>query len=111
MTKVESFENKLFQRLHKLGGVTCLRTTTNHPHGNGKVERFNRTLLSQVRTLPENKKQKWKDSLNKVLHAYNCTRNDVTGFSLFCLVFGRSPRLLRDEPGVTHQGYAEKWLH
>ena len=43
----------------------------------------------------------------------------MTGFSLFCLVFGRSPRLpvdlmsglLRDEPGVTHQGYAEKWLH
>ena len=113
------FENKLLQRLHKLSGVTRLRTTTNHPQGNGKVERFNRTLLSQVRTLPENKKEKWKDSLNNVLHAYNCTRNDVTGFSLFCLVFGRSPRLpvdlmsglLRDEPGVTDQGYAEKWLH
>ena len=107
------FENKLLQRLHKLSGVTRFRTTTNHPQGNGKVERFNRILLSQVRTLPENKKE------NKVLHAYNCTRNDVTGFSLFYLVFGRSPRLpvdlmsglLRDEPGVTHQGYAEKWLH
>ena len=63
------------------------------------------------------RKKDEKDSLNKVLHAYNCTRNDVTGFSLFYLMFGRSPRLtvdlmsglLRAEPGLTHQGNAEKW--
>ena len=51
------------------------------------------------------------------MHAYNCTRNDVTGFSPFYLLFGRSPRLpvdlmfglSRDEACVTHRGYAEKW--
>ena len=81
------------------------------------MERFNRTLLSMLRTLPENQKSKWKDSLNKVVHAYNCTRNDVTGFSPFYLLFRRSPRLQvdlmfglsRDEACVTHRGYAEKW--
>ena len=81
------------------------------------MERFNRTLLSMLRTLPENQKSKWKDSLNKVVHAYNCTRNDVTGFSPFYLLFRRSPRLpvdlmfglSRDEACVTHRGYAEKW--
>lgn len=70
-----------------------------------------------LRTLPENQKSRWKDSLNEVVHAYNCTRNDVTGFSPFYLLFGRSPRLSvdlmfglsPDEACVTHRGYAEKW--
>ena len=81
------------------------------------MERFNRILFSVLRTLRENKKERWKDSLNKVVHAYNCTRNNVTGFSPFYLLFGRSPRLPfnldvwspRDEPGVTHRGYVKKW--
>ena len=81
------------------------------------MERFNRTLLSVLRTLRENKKERWKDSFNKVLHAYSCMRNNVTGFSPFYLLFGRSPHLPfnldvwspRDEPCVTHRGYAKKW--
>ena len=71
------------------------------------MERFNRILLSVLRTLRENKKERWKDSLNKVVHAYGC----------IYLLFGRSPRLSLnlefwspgDEPGVTHRGYAKKW--
>ena len=49
-----------------------------------------------LRTLPESQKHKWKDSLNKVVHAYNTSRNDATGFSPFYLLFGCSTRLTVD---------------
>ena len=57
-----------------------------------------------LRTLPESQKHKWKDSLNKVVHAYNCSRSDATGFSLLYLLFGRSPRLPVDLMfGLSHE--------
>lgn len=89
----KEFQNKLFAQLEGYCGIQGSRTTPYHPQGNGQVERFNRTLLVMLRNLTEKAKSDWKSSLAKVIHVYNCTRNDATGFAPYHLLFGRNPRL------------------
>ena len=110
------FENRLFNQLEKLCGIVPSRTTPYHPQGNGKAERFNKTLLSMLRTLPENHKSQWNQYLPKLVYAYNCTRSDATGFLQFYLLFGRSPRLPIDlmfgstKPEKTgYKEYMKRW--
>ena len=113
----KEFENSLFRSLEQFCGVIHSRTSPYHPEGNGQVERFNRTLLVMLRTLSEEKKSKWTEHLNKVTHAYNCTRHNSTGFSPFYLLFGRSPRLTIDilfadtnqAPVQKYSEYAMQW--
>ena len=61
--------------------------------GNGQVERFNRTLLSMLHTLPEKFKTSWKDHVSKLSYACNCNRHATTGHPPYYFLFGRSPRL------------------
>ncbi|XP_044211122.1 uncharacterized protein LOC122984617 [Thunnus albacares] len=92
------------------------RTTPYHQQSN-PAERFNRMLLSMLHKLEETQKSNWKDYLNKVVHAYNSTVHESTGFSPFFLLFGMEPTLPIDlmfpneeEKNRTSQvGYAEKW--
>ena len=46
-----------------------------------------------LRTSPESYKSHWHEHFNKVVHAYNCSHNDATGYSPFYLSFGQHPRL------------------
>ena len=46
-----------------------------------------------MRSLADDEKSRWPKYAQKLAHAYNCTRNDATGFSPFKLLFGRNPRL------------------
>ncbi|KAK2908200.1 hypothetical protein Q8A73_009273 [Channa argus] len=115
--KGKDFENRLFQKLQKYSGVKGSRTKPYHPQGKGQVERFNRTLLAILRNLPETAKTDWKASLTKLIHAYNCTRSEATGYASYFLLFGHNPRLPIDlmfglaakDQSSSHTDYAEKW--
>lgn len=86
------FESKTIKELCELTGMKKVRTTPYHPRGN-PVERFNRTLLQMLGTLSQHDKSHWRDFVKPLVHAYNCTKNEVTGFSPYELMFGRQPRL------------------
>ena len=87
------FENDLFHHLEQLTNIKRSRTTPYHPIGNAQCQRFNQTLLSTLRYLSDKQKSKWKDHVNKMVFAFNCTKNNATGFSPYELLFGRKPRL------------------
>ncbi|MCG8033830.1 MAG: DDE-type integrase/transposase/recombinase [Candidatus Thiodiazotropha taylori] len=113
-----NFESSVIKELCSLAGVQKSRTTPYHPMGNGMVERFNQTLLNMLGTLEDHQKEDWKSFVAPLVHAYNATRHDSTGFSPYFLMFGRHPRLAvdaflglsssQDPPIASREHYATK---
>ena len=88
-----NFESSIISHLCKLAQVEKSHSTPYHAMGNGQVERFNRTLLDMLGTLDPDQKANWKKYVRSLVHAYNCTRHESTGYSPLYLMFGRNPRL------------------
>ena len=86
-------ENKLFTHLSKLCNIKRLRTTPYHPQCNGQVERINKSIIAMLKTLEETKKKSRKDHVQKLVFAYNCTKQSTTGHAPDFLFFAWKPRL------------------
>ena len=114
------WNNRLFDHLHRLTGIKASNTTPYHPMGDPIVERYNRTLINMLKSIPENEKKRWKDHLPKLTFAYNSTIHKATGFTPFFLLMGRESRLRIDgafpdfgengksEP-VTYSNFVANW--
>lgn len=57
------------------------------------MDKLNDSLLGMLRILPDGDKLDWKSHVNKVVHAYNCTKNDITGYLPFELLFGQKNKI------------------
>lgn len=86
-----NFCSNIIKELCQITGISKSRTTPYHPMGNGITERFNRTLISMLGTLDLEQKHNWKKYIYPLVHAYNSTIHDSTGFSPYFLMFGREP--------------------
>ena len=100
--KGKAFENDLFQEIYDQARVKKLHTTSYHPQTNGQCERFNKTLIRMLGTLPMSDKKNWQERVPTLVHAYNCSTSSVTGFSPYFLIYGHQPKLPIDiEYGVS----------
>lgn len=105
------FESQLIKELLTLLGIRKSRTSPYRPQGDPQPERFNRTLLSMLGTLDPSQKPKWSQHISQLVHAYNSTRNDATGYSPYYLMFGREARLPVDLCFGVGQGEEEALKH
>ncbi|MEE6509392.1 hypothetical protein FKM82_025898 [Ascaphus truei] len=87
------FESTLIKELLRMLNIAKSRMTPYHPEGDALPERFNRTLLDMLRTLQSAQKSEWSRHVETLVHEYNCTRHESTGFSPYFLMFGREARL------------------
>ncbi|XP_045453892.1 uncharacterized protein K02A2.6-like [Melitaea cinxia] len=89
------FESQLFNNLMKIMGITKNRTTPYHPHSNGIVERWHRTLKAALRTKLSSTRS-WIDELPTVLLGLRATLRTDAEVSPAELTYGYNLRLPGD---------------
>ena len=47
-----------------------------------------------LKTLEETEKKSWKDHVQKLVYAYNCTKHSTSDYVPYFVWFGRKPRLI-----------------
>ena len=83
-----NFESEVIKELCSIANVEKSRTTPYHSMSNGMPESFNQTLLNMLGTLEDDQKSDWKSYAPPMVHAYNSTHHESTGFSPHYLMLG-----------------------
>ncbi|KAG1963495.1 retrotransposable element [Pimephales promelas] len=103
-----NFESRLFSEVCQRLGVKKTRTTPLHPQSDGLVERFNRTLATQLAILTSQHQRDWDQHLPLVLWAYRTAVQESSQCTPAALMFGRELRTPVDlvfgsppEPDIT----------
>ncbi len=74
-----NFESALFTEVCQLLGIQKTRTTPYHPQSDGMVERFNRTLETQLSKFADHNQKDWDLHIPILVMAYRSAVHDTTG--------------------------------
>ena len=85
------FTGKFFQNVFSILGIRNAYTSAYHPQTNGQVERFNRTILSALRSLFTEEGKDWDTFSPGVTFGYNCTVHRAIGVTPYNLVLSCPP--------------------
>ena len=88
-----NFMSSVINEMCKILSMKKLQTMPYHPQTNGLVERLHQTIMRMIGKLSRDKKADWPGHLAEILHAYNATYAEMTGYSPHYLMFGWRPRL------------------
>ena len=80
-------EGDLLKALCEIAQVKKIRTSGYHPQTTGQCKCFNVTLISMLGILTQKPKSTLREQVPTLVHAYNCARNSITGFSPYYLMF------------------------
>jgi len=83
------FMSNFFIAVMKILGIKTVRTTAYHPQTNGQVERYNRTMATQLRHHVADDPSRWDELLPVITMAYNSRPHRSTGIAPFKLVIPR----------------------
>jgi len=83
------FMSNFFIAVMKMLGIETVRTTAYHPQTNGQVERYNRTMATQLRCYVADDPSRWDELLPMITMAYNSQPHRSTGIAQFNLVIPR----------------------
>ena len=88
-----NYRSTIFQELCKLLEIRKTRTSPRNPKCNGKVERFNKTLVRMIRAYLKGQQREWDLHLGCLAAAYRATPHETTGLTPNLLMLGREARL------------------
>ena len=86
------FECSLMSDVCHLLGIWKSRTTPYHPHRDGLVEHFNKTLLNMLASFTQKHPFTWEDHLQRVCMVYNSSLHPIHTFLLDVWLWSMPPR-------------------